>query len=76
MNLDSIPDRAWTAVIEGTVPIQFEFLGIQIFLSTLRQRLRLKEITLPNAIREFKNVFVKYSALRAAQNDLLKITKI
>ena len=76
MNLDSISDRAWTAVIEGTVPVQFEFLGIQIFLSTLRQRLRLKEITLPNAIREFKNVFVKYSGLRAAQNDLLKITKI
>jgi hypothetical protein len=76
MNLDSISDLAWTAVIEGTAPVRFEFLAIQIFVSTLRQRIRSKEVSMSGAIGELKNLFVKYGGLRAAQKDLEKITKI
>ena len=75
MNVEDISDHAWTAVIDGTKPIQFEFLGLQLLTSNLRQRLRLKEITMPVATGELKKFLIKYRGLPAAQNDLNKIAR-
>jgi len=75
MNLDNIGDHIWGAVIEGTKPISFEFLGLQLLITNLRQRLRTKEITMSVAVNDLKKFLGKYGSLPAAQNDLNKIAR-
>ena len=75
MNLDAISDHVWVAVIEGTKPVNFEFLGLQLLITNLRQRLRAKEITMPVAVCNLKQFLAKYRALPAAQNDFNKIAR-
>jgi hypothetical protein len=75
MNVEDISEYAWTAVIDGTKPIQFEFLGLQLLITNLRQRLRTKEITMSIATGELKKFLIKYHNLPAAQKDLNKIAR-
>jgi hypothetical protein len=76
MNVNGIRDQVWASIIEGTVRLPFEFLGLQLLLTNLRQRLRTKETSMPAAIVDLKGFFVKYSGLRAAQNDFNKIAQL
>lgn len=76
MNLNAIPDNIWIGVIDGSLPVRFDFLGLQFFLTTLRQRMRMKELTQPVAINELKAYFAKNSALPSAQNDCKKIAQL
>lgn len=73
MNIDQISESAWTSVIQGTRNVQFEFLGLQLLIVNLRQRLRAKEVSTQDCIRELKNFYVKYSRLPAAERDFNKI---
>jgi hypothetical protein len=76
MNLNGISDPTWVAVISGASPVKFEFLGLQLLISNLRQRIRAGEITPAIAVNDVKLFFTKYSGLTAAQNDFNKIAKL
>lgn len=73
MNIDQISESTWTAVIQGTRNVQFEFLGLQLLIVNLRQRLRAREISMPDCIRELKNFHLKYGRLPVAERDFHKI---
>ena len=73
MNIDQISEGAWISVIQGTRTVQFEFLGLQLLIVNLRQRLRVKEISNQDCIRELKTFYVKYSRLPSAERDFNKI---
>jgi hypothetical protein len=73
MNIDQISESAWASVIQGTRNVQFEFLGLQLLLVNLRQRLRAKEISISDGIRELKNFYAKYGRLPSAERDFNKI---
>jgi len=73
MNIDQISESAWTSVIQGTRTVQFEFLGLQLLIVNLRQRLRAKEVSTQDCIRELKNFYLKYSRLPSAERDFNKI---
>jgi PAS domain S-box-containing protein len=76
VNIEVISESAWTSVIEGTRNIQFEFLALQLFLVSLRKRLRAREITTRDCIRELKTFYVKFSRLPMAEQDFNKIANI
>ena len=73
MNIDQISESAWISVVQGTRIVQFEFLGLQLLIVNLRQRLRSKEISAPDCVRELKNFHLKYSRLPAVERDFTKI---
>ena len=73
MNVELISESAWTSIIEGTRSIQFEFLALQLFLVNLRNRLRAKEISTQDCIRELKSFYRKFSRLPMAELDFNKI---
>jgi hypothetical protein len=73
VNVELISESAWTSVIEGTRKIQFEFLALQLFLVNLRNRLRAKEISTQDCIRELKAFYRKFSRLPMAEQDFNKI---
>jgi len=76
MNLNGINDQTWVSVINGTKPVKLDFLGLQLLISNLRQRLRTGEITPATAVNDLKTFFTKYSSLPTAQNDFNKIAKL
>jgi PAS domain S-box-containing protein len=73
MNIDLISESAWTSVIQGTRDVQFEFLGLQLFLVNLRNRLQAKEISIEDCVRELKAFYRKFSCLPMAEKDFQKI---
>jgi PAS domain S-box-containing protein len=73
VNVELISESAWTSVIEGTRHIQFEYLALQLFLVNLRNRLRAKEISTQDCIRELKAFYRKFSRLPMAEQDFNKI---
>jgi hypothetical protein len=73
MNIDQISESKWISVVQGTRTVQFEFLGLQMLIVSLRQRLRSKEISNQDCVRELKNYHNKYGRLPAAERDFNKI---
>jgi len=73
VNIDLISESAWTSVINGTRHVKFEFLALQLFLVTLRNRLQAKEICTLDCIRELKAFYRKFSRLPMAEKDFNKI---
>jgi hypothetical protein len=73
VNIDLISESAWTSVINGTRHVKFEFLALQLFLVTLRNRLHAKEICTLDCIRELKTFHRKFNRLPMAEKDFNKI---
>jgi PAS domain S-box-containing protein len=73
MDIDLIRESAWTSVILGTRNVQFEFLALQLFLVSLRNRVQAKEISIPDCIHELKTFYAKFSRLPMAEMDFNKI---
>jgi len=73
MSIDQISESTWSSVILGTRHITFEFLALQLLLVNLRHRLRAKEISIQNCIRELKIFHNKYSLLPVVERDFHKI---
>lgn len=76
MNPNEISDPTWLSVINGTSPVKLEFLGLQLLISNLRQRLHQGEISPATAISSVKTFFTKYNSLPAAQKDFNKIAQL
>ena len=72
MSIDQISESAWIPVIQGTRQVQFEFLGLQLLIVNLRQRLRAREISPQDCIRELQNFYVKYGRLPSVERDFNK----
>ncbi len=73
MNIDLINEGAWVSVIEGKRGVQFEFLALQLFLATLRNRLQAKEITIAECVVELKAFYRKFNRLPIAEKDFSRI---
>ena len=74
MNFDAISESEWTELIQGTREVQFEFLGLQLLIVNLRQRLRAGEISIREGIAELKEFYTKFSRLPSAAKDFNQIT--
>ena len=68
-----ISESAWDFRYRRHAQFQFEFLALQLFLVNLRNRLRAKEISIQDCIRELKAFYRKFSRLPMAEKDFNKI---
>jgi hypothetical protein len=76
MNIDQISESSWASVIQGTRSEKFEFLGLQLLVVSLRQRLQEKEIAMHECIRELKTYYGKYGRLPSMERDFKKIAVV
>jgi len=76
MSINQLPDNFWTALINGSVSIQCEFLALSLLITNLKSRQRAQNMSDAEVAAEFKKFFAKYSQLPVLQRDITKIAQL